>query len=478
MSPLRPRPRAAHFCPLALALALALPACSGGPEPGDMSQGTGTTAIAATTDDEPSTGAAPTTGAGPATTEADPGATESAGASTGDPAEPTTGGPGETTDDTGAPVEGERRVVGYFTAWSVYERDFHVHEIDAARLTHLNYGFANLTPEGICALGDKYADTEKAYPGDEDSQPLKGSFHQLQLLKQAHPHLRALLSVGGWTWSGNFSPAAASAAGRQELAASCVTLMRDYGFDGLDIDWEFPVGGGLEGNQVSPDDKHNYTLLLAELRAQLEVAGAEDGRHYLLTIAAPAGPEILKNLELAELPAYLDWINLMAYDFFGAWAPATGFNAPLHAPQDDPDPTHAAMSVDAAVSAYLAAGVPADQLVLGVPFYGRSFQAAGGLFAPHGGAGPGTWEPGVLDYHDLAANYVPTYTRQWHEDAAAPWLYDAASQTMISYDDPESIARKAAYIVDRGLGGAMVWELSGDTPEGALLGTLAGALLP
>ena len=171
----------------------------------------------------------------------------------------------------------------------MYERDFHVAEIAAEKLTHINYGFANLTAEGTCALGDPYADTEKFHAGDSmEAGALRGSFNQLQKLKQAHPHLRTMISVGGWTWSGNFSPAAAGPESRAKLAQSCAAFMRQYGFDGLDIDWEFPVGGGLAGTQVSPDDRANYTPLLAELRAQLDVAASED---------------------------------LIAHDFFGAWAP-------------------------------------------------------------------------------------------------------------------------------------------------------------
>lgn len=364
------------------------------------------------------------------------------------------------------------RIVGYFPAWAVYARDFHVSEIPADRLTHLNYAFANLSPEGECVLGDAYADTEKAYPGDTWDEPLRGNFGQLADLKAAHPHLRTLISVGGWTWSGNFSAVARTAEGRDRFARSCADFMVRYGFDGVDVDWEYPVSGGLSGGP--PEDRRNYTLLLEAVRRELDSRGAADGRRYLLTIAAPAGPAIIANLELPAVAAPLDWINVMAYDFMGSWSDRTGFNAPMQTTAGAGEPP--GFSVTDAIDAYLAAGVPADQLVLGVPFYGRSFRgvapAGEGLFQPHGGAGPGTWEPGVLDWHDIAGRYLPTMTRRWSATAQAPWLYDEATGVMISYDDPESLAIKARFARERGLGGLMIWDLSSDDGRHSLLDAL------
>lgn len=378
-----------------------------------------------------------------------------------------TGGDGDSGDTGGStPIDGI--IVAYYTAWSTYDRAYQVADIPADRISHINYAFANVSTDGECVLGDPYADVDKAFEGDTwDPGALRGNFNQLRRLKTAHPHLRTLISVGGWTWSGNFSPAAASAAGRERLARSCVAFMREYGFDGLDIDWEYPVGGGLEGNDTSPDDRRNYTLLLQEIRRQLDQAESEDDATYLLTIAAPAGPSIMENLELGTIHEPLDWINLMAYDFHGSWSERTNFNAPLFAPSDDPTPNAAALSVDAAVRGYLDAGTPASKLVLGVPFYGRGWTGAldtsDGLYSTHTGAAPGTWEAGVLDYDDIVANYLPsTFSRHWDDEAQVPWLHDSTSGVMITYDDVESMERKARYVADRDLRGAMYWELSGD----------------
>lgn len=379
---------------------------------------------------------------------------------------------------------GDKRIVGYFTAWSVYGRDYHVPEIPADKLTHVNYAFANISDAGECVLGDPYADTDKFYEGDSwDPGARRGSFHQLEILKAAHPHLRTLISVGGWTWSGKFSDVALTADSRAKFVASCVAFMKEWGFDGIDIDWEYPVSGGLPENEYRPEDKQNYTLLLQDFRAALDAQEAEGGKTYDLTIAAPAGPGIYANIELEKVGAVLSWINLMTYDFHGGWGPVTNFNAALFASSADPSADPAVktkFNAAAAVDGYLAAGVPAGKIVLGVPFYGRGFAGVAdkddGLYQPFSGLPQGTWEAGMFDYHDLKANHVPKMTRHWHDEAQVPWLYSPATGVMISYDDPESLQKKADLVHQKGLGGAMFWELSGDTADSELLDVLHGSL--
>ena len=160
-----------------------------------------------------------------------------------------------------------------------------------------------------------------------------------------------------------FSDVAASAASRTHFAESCAALMQANGFDGLDVDWEFPVSGGLATNHTRPDDGLNFTALLSELRAALTTQGAADGRRYLLTIAAPAGRAEYQHLELRLIAQYVDWINLMTYDFTTGASPITNFNAPLFAAAGDPaaEAQRQAHNVAAAVQAYLAAGVPDSQ---------------------------------------------------------------------------------------------------------------------
>ena len=385
---------------------------------------------------------------------------------------------------TSSTTPGGQRIIGYYTAWSVYGRDYHVMDIPADRLTHINYAFANISAAGDIVLGDPYADIDRFYPGDSwAAGALRGNFHQLQILKAQHPHLKTLISVGGWTWSGRFSDVALTAASRAQFAASCVQFMTQYEFDGVDIDWEYPVSGGLASNTTRPQDKQNYTLLMAELRAQLDVQGALDGRHYLLTMAAPAGPATFANVELSLIHPYMDWINLMSYDFHGSWSPITNFNSPLFASSTDPtaDPVVATSSnMNSAVQSYLSAGVPADKLCPGTAFYGRAWKGVpnvnNGLYQPHTGIPPGTWEPGLFDYSDLLDNYLTPATRHWHNEAKTPWYYDPATQIMVSFDDPQSLTEKTNYIQQHGLGGVMFWELSCDTDQHVLTNTLFNEL--
>jgi chitinase len=362
-----------------------------------------------------------------------------------------------------------RRIVGYYTSWSIYQRDFQVADIPADKLTHVNYAFANVDgATGECILGDKWSDD--------------ANFRYLGELKEKYPHLKALISVGGWTWSGEFSNVALTEESRRHFVASCIErfLGKRYEgiFDGIDIDWEFPVSGGLARNAARPEDKHNFTLLMEEFRRQLDALSAQTGRQYLLTIAAPAVSSTYANIELKEMSQTLDWLNLMAYDFHGSWDKTTNLHAALYGAADDPEP--ADLNGDAAVQAYLEAGVPADKIVLGVPFYGRGWAGVPdvdhGLYQPVKGLPKGTWEQGTFDYKDLAKNYVDRngYVRYWQEEAKGPWLYNAAKGVFIGYDDAESLEVKADYVAEQGLGGVMFWELSAD--DGTLLGVLYSRL--
>ena len=368
------------------------------------------------------------------------------------------------------PVPGEKYIIGYYPSW-VAARSVFVKDIPANKLTHINYAFSNVSESGECLLGDPAGDMERVYSAaeavngrdDSKSADFHGNFNQLLELKQKYPALKVLISIGGWSWSGNFSSAARDEASRQRFAASCIDLyLKQYQgvFDGLDIDWEYPVNGGLTPG--APEDKENFTLLLRELRRQLDELGTAENRHYLLTIAAPVGPGNIRNIEPEAIAAAVDWINLMGYDFHGTWDSATNFNAPLF--RTSTDPADASLNVDAAVQAYLSAGVAPEKLVLGVPFYGHGWSGVAetdnGLYQPASGAAPGTWEAGSYEYKDIQEKYSPTYQRYWNAEAYVPWLYDPASKTFISYDDAQSLQAKAGYARDQGLAGVMIWELS------------------
>lgn len=344
------------------------------------------------------------------------------------------------------------RLIAYLAAWSTApSRGYRIADIPADKLTHLNYAFATVSPSGECVSGDARADAR--------------NFPELAKLKRQFPHLQVFISIGG-AGAQNFANAAQSAEARQKFARTCVALMRQNGFDGIDVDWEFPKNA---------EEKQNYAALLAELRAQLDAARAADGARYGLTIAAPAGPQHYSGVAWEQIARTLDWINVMTYDFAGSWSSTTGHNAPLYASSFDPAKTKSAQAYNghAATQAYIAAGVPPEKIVFGVPFYGRGWKQVShvnnGLFQKFNGVPQGTRGGGAFDYRDLKKNYLPTFTRFWDDAAQVPWLYDPATQVMISYDDPESLARKAEYVRANKLGGVMIWEISTDDEQGSLI---------
>ncbi len=385
----------------------------------------------------------------------------------------------------------KKHVVAYFTAWGIYGRDYQVTDIPALKVTDINYAFLNIS-NGECVLGDAWADIDKHYPEvttslgvfpeDSWSTPQTsyfGNFNRLNKMRelaalQGH-QVNLFLSVGGWTWSKYFSDVAATSTARKKFVNSCLAIMNQYQFDGIDLDWEYPVGGGLADNHTRPDDKQNYTLLLKLFREKM-------GQNKLLTIAAPAGPSIIPNLEWDKLSLYVDWVNLMSYDFHGSWDNITGHNAGLYANPADPAPS--TLNADSAINRIASLGYPVNKLIMGVGFYGRGWGSVpstnNGLFQSGSSTSSGTWESGVFDYHDLVNNYYPTYGRYTDSYAKVPYLYNPSTGLFISYEDPQSMTEKAHYIQNRGLLGVMFWELSGDIRDSnathSLLGTLHNSL--
>ena len=359
----------------------------------------------------------------------------------------------------------------------------------AARITHLLYAFGKPTPTG-CAVSDPVADYEKPYDAADsvdgkadraEPQTARGNFGQLLKLKAEYPRLKVLISLGGWTLSSHFSEAASSAVSRQAFVESCVGLFikGDLGnglsisglFDGIDIDWEYP---GACGNTCafSAADPRNFTLLLAEFRRQLDLLD----KHYLLTIAAPAGHDQYKLLELDAIHPYLNYINLMAYDLHGTWEKVTNHHAAVYANPAEPADT-ANRNVDRAVTDYLAAGVPPGKLVLGVPFYGHGWKGVprtnNGLYQPAAGPAKASGEPGTEAFRALKDLGYPAFRDQ---QAQAFWIYSPSAGIFWSYDDPASLLNKTNYIKRKGLAGAMSWELSNDDSAATLLTTLADGL--
>jgi chitinase len=316
--------------------------------------------------------------------------------------------------------------------------------VPAEKLTHINYAFADIANgrmvEGFAHDAENYA--------------------ALTSLRKRNPRLKVLVSVGGWTWSGGFSDVALTPESRRTFAESAVAFVKQHDLDGLDVDWEFPGQKGLD-NVHRPEDRENYTALLADLRSALDVAGRAAGRRYVLTSATQAADEWLAHTEMGKAQAPLDYVNLMAYDMVEESSDTiTGHHAPLFTNPADPKRSSAATMIDH----YVAAGVPAAKLVLGVPFYGHAWghvpAAEHGLYQP--GRRPDTRirasYGGIRDSLENRNGFV----RYWDVRAAAPFLYNAEREIFISYEDTQSIRAKARYVVDHGLAGMMFWELGGD----------------
>jgi chitinase len=350
---------------------------------------------------------------------------------------------------------GPTRLVGYLASWSL-GASYGIADVPARLLSHLIYAFAAISSAGECV------------PGSTKSDPLY--LPQLAGLKQRNPQLKTLISIGGGGGDANFPLVVQSSDAIQHFAASAVQFMTQYGFDGIDIDWEYPVGD---------HQKQGLTALLAELRRQLDQKSETTGAPYLLTLAAPAGIQNFASFDFASINRSLDWFNVMTYAFHGNWEKVTNFDAPLYATQADPSPflQRMAYNTDAVVRSYLALDLPPDKLVVGMPFFGYGWKGVpdvnNGLYQPATSPGDGTHARGVYDYRDIAQRLIGALPRYWHGEAQVPWLYDPTLGVMISYDDAQSLAIKADYVRSQKLGGAMIWEISTDDTQHSLVTALA-----
>ncbi|MER5382566.1 glycoside hydrolase family 18 chitinase [Streptomyces sp. NPDC002688] len=372
---------------------------------------------------------------------------------------------------TNPPPTGNAVKLGYFTEWGIYGRNYNVKNLvtsgSAAKITHINYAFGNVTG-GKCAIGDSYADYDKAFTADQSvsgvadtwDQPLRGNFNQLRELKAKYPNIKVLWSFGGWTWSGGFGEAAKNPAA---FAQSCYDLVEDPRwadvFDGIDIDWEYPNACGLT---CDTSGAAAYKNLMQALRAKF-------GTSNLVTAATTADGTSGGKVDAADYAGaaqYVDWYNVMTYDFFGAFD-ADGPTAP-HSPLTSYSGIpQAGFTTADAIAKFKSKGVPASKLLIGIGFYGRGWtgvtqDAPGGTAT---GPAPGTYEPGNEDYKVLKTSCPVTGT-------IAGTAYAHCGSNWWSYDTPTTIGTKMAWAKTQGLGGAFFWEFSGDTSNGELVSAI------
>ncbi len=405
---------------------------------------------------------------------------------------------------------GGKRVTAYFAQWGIYARNYLVRNIvssgTANRITHINYAFGNVRNNrcevGVTqpadpntgAGGDAWADYGRSFTaaqsvdgvGDTWNQSLRGNWNQLRKLKQQHPDIKVLISLGGWTWSRGFSEAARPE-NRVAFVRSCIDayirgdlpVVDGAGgagaaagvFDGIDIDWEYPVACGLACGR--PEDRQNFTALLAEFRRQLDAVrpGLE------LTVAVGAGIDKIRVTDPGQYHQYLDAILVMTYDFNGAWDPRTNHHSPLfHTPSNPGVGDLRYYNSHDALDQFIQRGVPASKLHIGIGFYGRGWtnvpNVNNGLFQS-GQAAPGTYESGIEDYKVLRNLNWPSFR---DPVAGAHWIYNGT--TFWSFDDPQLVREKMIYARQMGLGGAFFWELSGDDAQGNLARAIHEGLNP
>ncbi|WP_372352710.1 chitinase C-terminal domain-containing protein [Streptomyces sp. KL116D] len=455
----------------------------------------------------------------------------------------------------------QRRVIGYFTGWRTGQDGtpaYLASDIPWDKVTHLNYAFAHVDAGNRISVGAdsaKNAATGMTWPGVAGAEmdpdlPYKGHFNLLTKFKKQHPNVKTLISVGGWAETGGYfgddgkrvdsggfysmatnADGSVNQAGIDTFADSAVAFVEKYGFNGVDIDYEYPTTMKDAGNPLDQSLANarraglvkGYAALMKTLREKLDRAGAADGKHYLLSVAAPSSGYLLRGMETFQVQKYLDYVNIMSYDLHGAWNEYVGPNASLFDDGKDAELASAGvystsqyggigyLNTDWAYH-YFRGSMPAGRINIGLPYYTRGFKNVQGGTAGLWGRAPATDCPagagltkcgdgavGIDNlWHDLDTNgkeapagsnpmwhaknlekgivgdYVTTYgfpadtkltgtyQRNYDSTLVAPWLWNSEKKVFLSTEDEQSVAAKADYVADRGIGGTMIWELAGD----------------
>ena len=422
-----------------------------------------------------------------------------------------------------APNPNEKILAGWFEEWSIYYAGYNLANLEsngsAARLSHLIYAFGNVSANAAdptantCAVADAWADFENnnlpAVGGIPSVWPLYGNFAEILKLKQLHPRLKTVISLGGAGAAAAqaFSTAASTQAGRKALVASCIDMFvvgnvgSDWNgaitapglFDGFNIDWEFPAAA----------DKQNFTELLQEFRKQLNALSAKTGKTYSLSFDGPAGEQNYVNIDLKNAARQVDFITIDGYNYAGSWDTVTNHASPLFDDRKDPNYGQK-LDIEDTVAAYLKAGVPPQKYLMGVPLYGAGWTGVPdiyyGLYQPSTGPSPvllsnGTGPctdlsgntpgcdtlltPGTATYATLSTLTANGYKRYFDWWRLAVYLYNPTTQTFYTFDDSETAYFKALYVryrVPGGLGGAYVWAVKDDDANGTMVKTLASTL--
>lgn len=344
-------------------------------------------------------------------------------------------------------------VVCYLAAWAVYRPErgsYTIEHFDPSLCTHVVYAFAGLDikTDAIKSL-DPWQDLKDDYG--------KGGYERITNLKKTNPHLKVTLAIGGWNeGSKNYSMMAADPARRQRFVKQASEFVRKYNFDGLDLDWEYPTQRGGQ-----PADKQNFVLLVKDLRQEFNKHG------LLLTSAIGAAKNTIDQAyDVKSLSKLLDFMHIMCYDYGGMWDKKVSANAPLR--------SEGVLSVEYTIQYLIKLGASPSKLVMGIPFYGRTFLTNlngyyGDLSKDDSFQGPYTRENGFLGYNEICTNLsnkTSGWTTSWDAETAqaiARYRDEEMGETkVVTYDSTRSVANKMKFAMEQGLGGAMVWSIDTD----------------
>lgn len=265
-----------------------------------------------------------------------------------------------------------KTIIAYYASWQIYDREGLAKPVnlDYSKFTRLNFAFFQPSVSGDIYGTDEWGDPMALFGDwdwsgsgsshcswDKPGEPPVCGLHVYNtgLIYLAHQHgVEIYPSVGGWTLSNNFPPMAANPDARKAFAKNCAKLVQDYDFDGIDIDWEYPTYAAHNGG---PDDTENYSLLMQDIRDELDALGQANNRFYGLTAAMPCGPDLISGIDLGVVKDILTEFNLMTYDFHGSWSPKTAPNAPLRDFTGSPE-----LSVHGCTQNFMKGGVKKDQM--------------------------------------------------------------------------------------------------------------------
>ncbi len=417
----------------------------------------------------------------------------------------------------GGTEPGEKRVVGYYRQWAQYGRNFTPSDIPFEYLTHIQYAFARPEKDAsITLVGNDSHGQYAFWDKNNDWGGIEGG--TFADLAEQQDDTNFVLSIGGWGDSEYFSNAALNQENREKFAEECVKWINRGNLDGIDLDWEYPHGGGCtsESNVCDMDnisrdgDIERFTKLCETVRERLDEAAANDpdrDEPYELTAAVNTAPSKMEPYDHERLSEALDFILVMTFDTAGIWSEHTRHHAPLKENPDDPFEDSDKWNASYALSWFEQQGWDPEQLHMAVPFYGRSWTGIkdpdgsgngmdDGLFQKYKGedkdaSGEGSYPPdtelgGIWEGFDLlgsgrgGSNTLDLDSGDWEttidEEAVTAWSYSESAARgeglMISHDTEESMQMKAEWLRDSPYGGTMLWAISGDTKDFTLLSTL------